>query len=162
MNLIDPSLPQAFNPDQKEEVSRRLAGPIVSIRSRRRLLEEKWLYCDAAYKAEVRPERRKFRSESFDYYIPVARRSTNRFVNRMVQMMLPSSDFFECYPGDEGNPQAGLQADSVRAYMSYLLRRRLKIRRLVAEISRSFCVFGRGIVKAGVMVTQQQVDYAGV
>jgi hypothetical protein len=162
MNLIDPSLPQPFNPEQKEEVSRRLAGPIVSIRSRRRLLEEKWLYCDAAYKAEVRPERKKFRSESFDYYIPVARRSTNRFVNRMVQMMLPSSDFFECYPGDEGNPQAGLRADAVRAYMSYILRRRLKIRRLVAEVSRSFCIFGRGIVKAGVMVSQQQVDYAGV
>src|SRR5262245_20732483 len=162
MNLIDPALPTEIGPDAKEEISRRLMGPIVSIRSRRRLLEERWLYCDAAYRAEVRPERKRFKSESFDYYIPVARRSANRFVNRMVQMLLPSSDFFECYPGDEASPQRGAQADSVRAYMSYLLRRRLRIRRLVGECCRSITVFGRGIVKAGIQVTRQTVQYAGV
>lgn len=162
MNLIDPALPSQLDPQAKEDLSRRLQGPIVSIRSRRRLLEEKWLYCDAAYRAEVRPERKRFRSESFDYYIPVARRSANRFVNRMVQMLLPSSDFFECYPGDEGDPNQGFKADAVRAYMSYLLRRRLRIRRLVGEACRSFTIFGRAIVKSGVTVTRQMVNYGGV
>lgn len=149
----DPLTSQAVH-----DLSAVLCPLIVDLRMRRKPINERWLLYHAAYAG--RHTRTFFNSEMFKHFIPAARRAVERFVIRATQMVVPSIDFFEVYPADEydtQNPNAGKEADSVRSYMSYLLRKRIKVYGTVRQLFRSWALYGRAIAKTGVEVINAQV-----
>ena len=158
-------MPQNTDPTESaaaRTLSDVLCPLVVDLRQRRQPINERWLLYHSAYSG--RHTRTFFNSEMFKHFIPAARRAVERFVVRAAQMVVPSIDFFEVYPADEydsQNPVAGKEADSVRSYMSYLLRKRIRVYSLVRQLFRSWAIYGRCIAKTGVEVINAQVKVAG-
>ncbi|KKM99175.1 hypothetical protein LCGC14_1150570, partial [marine sediment metagenome] len=75
-----------------------------------------------------------------------------RFVTRGTQMLLPSSEFFEVYPGDEMDDEAGKRAEATRAYLVYLFRKKIRTYSLVKQLLRCFLLYSRAVIKTGVRV----------
>lgn len=137
---------------QREALEQELAGRIPQIRSRRAWLTESWIRNHSAWRGTH--TRSFFHSDIFSHFIPAARRAVERFVIRGAQMLIPSSQFFEVFPADELNDDAGKQAESVLAFLLYLLRKRIKSYTLVKKLLRCFTLYGRCIVKPGVKLEQ--------
>lgn len=139
-----------------DEASRKygneLAPLITDLRSRRQVIEEQWLLSHAAWRGKH--TRSFFNSELFKHNIPASRRSVERYVIRVAQMLIPSGEFFEVYPGDEIGTPAGKEAESVRAYMSFLLNKRIKVYPLVRQLVRTYGLYGRAIIKTGIDVNE--------
>ncbi|KKK91109.1 hypothetical protein LCGC14_2716270, partial [marine sediment metagenome] len=91
-------------------------------------------------------------------FIPAARRVVERFVTRGTQMLLPSSEFFEVYPGDEMDDDAGKRAEATRAYLVYLFRKKMRTYSLVKQLLRCFLLYSRAIVKTGVRVERSGAE----
>jgi hypothetical protein len=149
---------QDLLPDQtgdaalREEIRTTYAPLIRSIEQRRRPLEEVWLRALAAWKAEhTRPG---FRGEWFNHYIPALRRAVERFVTRTVQMLFPSTAFFDVQPMSDSADEDGLatQAAAWQGYLTWLLTTRIRARSLVKQAVRCFLLFQRAIVKTGLDV----------
>lgn len=126
-------------------------GPLVTqLRLRRKVMEERWLLNHAAWLG--RHQRVMFKSEMFSHYIPVARRSVERHTIRAAQMLLPSNEFFEVYPGDEITPDSGKSAESVRAALYHVFTKRLKPYVTVRQLVRCYLNYSFAAVKTGVEV----------
>ena len=138
------------------EKARELAGdlePLVrDLLVRRMPLEERWLLFHGAYSG--RTYRTQFNSEMFRHFIPAARRAVERFTVRGAQMLVPSADFFEVYPGDLETTQtdADKEANAVRSWLRYILVKRLKSYVFARTCLRMWCLYGRVITKSAVDV----------
>lgn len=143
-------MPQDNDPKTKDtqELEQALVPLVMDLRARRKPLEERWLLYNAHYTG--RHTRTFFNSEMFRHFIPAARRAVERFVIRGTQMVIPSADFFEVYPGDEYGDQSGNEAEAVRCVMSWLVRKRIKSYPFVRQAFRSYACYGRAIVKTGI------------
>lgn len=130
-----------------------LFGPIiVDLRSRRKPYDETWLAIHSAYKGK--PTRAFFKSELFHHYLPQLRRSVEKFVIRCAQMLVPTPEFFEVFPGNESVPDEA--AEKVHAFFYYLFTRRIKVYNLARILARCYGLYGRCIVKSSV-ITQEAV-----
>lgn len=140
----------ALSPAKAKDLADAL-GPLVrDLRTRRRPIDERWLLFHAAY--EGRQTRSFFNSDMFKHFIPAARRSVERFVTRAAQMVVPSADFFEVYPGDIDAPEGDAQANSVRSWLRYVLVKRIKAYAFARTCFRMWCLYGRIVTKSGVEV----------
>ena len=139
--------------EQKDTLTSELAGKIPLYRSRREHLTNSWIQNHSAWRGVH--GRSFFKSDTFNHFIPAARRVLERFTIRCAQMLIPSSQFFEVYPGDGLDPEAGKQAESVLAYFLYIFRKRIKIYPLVKQLVRCYNLYGRAILKTGVKVEEE-------
>ncbi len=158
--------PQLPTPGRvKRDLAVRLGDQIREVRDRRKTREERWLRNHAAGVTAQSIGREQYRSDVFRHYIPVVRRSLERFTVRATRMLVPTPRFFEVFPGDDFDLAAGKRADCVRAYMEYLLLHRIMIRRLVSQLVRTFLLYEQAIVKTGVQLVNAPVvwgAYRGV
>ena len=139
-----------LSPAEKDTLLKTLEGHIPNIRDRRKTVTRRMELNHAAWRGTH--TRSFFKSDTFAHFIPAARRVVERFVTRGTQMLLPSSEFFEVYPGDELDDDAGKRAESTRAYLVYLFRKKLRTYSLVKQLLRCFLLYSRAIVKTGVRV----------
>jgi hypothetical protein len=139
--------------DPRDQASQ-LGALVMDLRSRRRTVESRWIDFHQAWRGIK--TRSFFKSEVFSTFIPYARRAIEKNVIKLCQMLLPSPEFFEVYPGAEYDDQAGKQAESVRAYMLYLFAKRIRIKSIVGQLGRSYYLYGRAVAKTGV-----RVEYVG-
>ena len=145
-----------LSPDKARELASELEPLVRDIQMRRLPLEEKWLAFHSAYTGRV--IRTQFNSEMFKHFIPAARRAVERFTIRGAQMVVPSTDFFEVYPG---NPETTVseedaEANSVRSWLRYVLIDRIKAYPFARTCFRMWCIYGRTITKTGVEVVQDE------
>src|SRR5262245_38522285 len=102
---------QTGNTNLQAELSTRLVALLKDVRDRRKPREQtQWLSNQAAWMAKS-IGREQYVSDTFKHYIPIGRRATERFVVRVTQTLLPSPRFFEVFPGNEYDLQAGKTAD---------------------------------------------------
>jgi len=127
-----------------------LAGRIPDIRNRRETITRKMQLNHAAWRGTH--TRTFFKSTTFAHFIPAARRVIERFVIRGAQMLIPSSEFFEVYPGDELDDQAGKKAAATQAYLLYITRKKIKMYSLIKQLLRSFLLYSRAILKTGIKI----------
>ncbi|KKL54295.1 hypothetical protein LCGC14_2266860, partial [marine sediment metagenome] len=139
-----------LSPKDKEELLKVLEGQVPAIRNRRETITRRMELNHAAWRGTH--TRSFFKSDTFAHFIPAARRVVERFVTRGTQMLLPSSEFFEVYPGDELDDEAGKRAESTRAYLVYLFRKKLRTYSLVKQLLRCFLLYSRAVVKTGVRI----------
>lgn len=161
----DPTPTQSTTGERAKAFARRLGNLIVDVRGRRLPLETEWLWNHAAWRGKRLEERAGYHSSTYNHYIAVARRAIERVTTRVVQMLLPAPIFFEVYPGSEYDLASGRGADAVRAYLTYLLMQRLKVRKFATQITRSLLIYQRAISKTTVQLldvpVMSQGDVAG-
>lgn len=131
---------------------------LVDLRSRRQPIEQRWLLNHSAWRGQH--TRAFFKSDLFNHYIPAARRAIERAVKRGAQMLVPSAEFFEVFPGDEYDDQSGENAESVRAFQMYVWTKRIKPYPMARQLLRSYFTYGRAIGKAGLEVVDAEVQTA--
>ena len=131
-------------------LAQQLGALVMDLRDRRRTIETEWLDFHMAWRGKK--TRSYFKSEVFSTFIPYARRAIEKNVIKLTQMLLPSPEFFEVYPGAEYDDGAGKQAESVRAFFLYLFAKRIRIKSLVSQLSRSYYLYGRAIAKSAPVV----------
>lgn len=139
-------------PDSKKGWGEWLAPLLSDIRSRRSTQETQWLLYHDSWRG-VRT-RSYFKSEMFNHFIPAARKAVEKYVTRGAQMLVPSPEFFEVYPGDEQSSPAGKQAESVLTFHRNLWSRKIKPYPLVRQLLRSYAIYSRAIVKSYVRVVR--------
>lgn len=145
-----PEATDRLSPTKARELSDALAPLITGLRSRRKTLDERWHLFHGAYSG--RSYRTMFNSDMFKHFIPAARRSIERFAVRGAQMVVPTADFFEVFPGDMDSPNGDAEANSVRSWLRYLLVKRIKAYPLARTLFRMWGIYGRVITKTGVEV----------
>ena len=150
---------QVQAPDPRDK-AQQLGALVKSLRSRRLPKEQEMLRGWNAWRGVK--TRSFFKSEIFDNFVPVARRAIEKNVIKATQMLMPSPDFFEVFPGNEMDAAAGDRAESVRAFFTYLLRKRIKTKALISQLMRTFYMYGRGIVKTGIVVEHNAAGLASV
>lgn len=151
-------LPNQLPPrDARKDLADRLGSLIRDVRDRRQTLEQRWLWNHAAWRGIRLEERQGYKNDTYQHYLPAARRAVERTVVRATQMLLPQPVFFEVYPGDEFDLNSGRSADAVRAYMTYLVTQRLNIRRTVQELVRSLLLYQRAITKTTVKLFGNEI-----
>jgi hypothetical protein len=94
----------------------------------------------------------------FNHFVPAGRKSVEKYVTRAAQMLVPSPEFFEVYPGNEYDDQAGRSAESVRAYHSFLWTKRIKPYPFVRQLLRSYAIYSRAIAKSYVRVVKDGAE----
>ncbi len=124
---------------------------VPSVRSRRRPLEEGWLYCHAAYRGV--PTRQFYLGGTSNHYVPAARREVERAVTRSVRQVMPSQEWFEIYPWAEADVEQGREAENMRAYLLYDLIKYVGARKWVTNMFRTHYLYGRAITKTTILVT---------
>lgn len=145
---------------QRRALADTLAPKLIEMRQRRRTIDDEDLNSYACWIAKR--TRFMYDSEHFKHYIPAGRRAVERNVIRATQMLYPSSEYFEVYPGDEISLAAGKQAESVRAYMVHLIETRFKMRRVITQLIRCLYLYKRAIVKNDISVIDvPNVRYGG-
>ena len=142
--------------DAHQQIAEKLAPRIMDIRNRRRPIDEEDLRTHAMHHA-VRG-RFFYNSDTFKHYIPMGRRAIERFVVRVVQSLIPNDQFFECYPGDETSIPAGREAAANGAFMHWLLTRKIGIRKVANQLTRSLLMYRRAVLKTSVEVTDGTVS----
>jgi hypothetical protein len=139
--------------DDDKTLVQELEGLIPNVRDRRKTVVEDWLRIHQAWKGTY--NRSFFHSEVFNHYVPYFRRSVERFTVRGAQMVLPTNEFFEVFPVDEGDDEAGKQAESVMQYLLYVMRTRIRMYSVVKQLYRTWALYGRSILKTGVKVVKE-------
>jgi hypothetical protein len=134
----------------RDVLTPRLTQLIVECRNRRQSVEQEWLDGHAAWSGKA--IKQQYKSDLFHYYVPQARRSIERTVSRMLKMLLPKPSFFEVIPANSFDPMASQQAAAVQAYLLYLNRKKVKIRRLTAQLARNLLMYSVSVVKTTVDV----------
>jgi len=128
-------------------------GPLLTdIRQRRTPQEQQWLLYHSAWRGKN--TRSFFRSDMFNHYIPAGRKSIEKYVTRAAQMLVPSPEFFEVYPGAEMDDRAGKAAESVRAFHTFLWTKKIKPYPFVRQLLRSYAIYSRAIAKSYVRVVR--------
>ena len=135
-----------------DEAAVKLAAILTQIKDRRKTLEQEWLNSLAAWKNKRVRSQYSSPDSRFQYRVPAMRRVIERSVVRSTQMLLPNPQFFEIYPGHEFDVANSQAANAVRAYMLFLLTRKIQTRRLLTQITRSLLLYSRAIVKTGVKI----------
>lgn len=136
--------------EEKDELTDMLSASVPNIRNRRKTITQAMQLKHDAWRGTH--TRSFFKSTTFGHFIPAARRVVERFVTRGTQMLIPSSEFFEVYPGDELDDDSGKRAESTRAYLLFLFRKKLRVYSLVKQLLRCFLLYSRAIVKTGVRI----------
>src|SRR3990167_5729432 len=88
----------------------------------------------------------------FSHFIPAARRALEKFTVRGAQMVVPSADFFEVFPGDIDGSEGDAEANSIRSWLRYVLVKRIKAYPFARTCFRMWGLYGRVIIKTGVEV----------
>lgn len=147
-----PEATTSLSPTKAKELAESLGPLVVDLRSRRKSIDERWLLFHSAYVG--RTTRVMFNSDMFKHFIPAARRAIERFTVRGAQMVVPSADFFEVYPGDEHTTDtvADKEANSIRSWLRYVLVKRIKAYVFARTCFRMWCIYGRVITKTGIEV----------
>lgn len=139
----------------KQQYADRMIPRIVEIRQRRRQIDEEDLRSHAMWKG-VRL-RFMYESDQFKHYLPMGRRAIEKLVIRVTQLLYPSSDYFEVYPGDEIDLQKGKEAAGVLGWMRFLLDKKIQIRKIIAQLVRSLLIFRRAILKTNITLIDAPV-----
>lgn len=126
-------------------------GPIiVQIRNRRQVsIEDQWLRAHHVWHGV---QSYTYYNSEFQHFVPAFRRSIERQVTRIVQQLIPSPQFFQVFPGNELDLQAGDRAQSNHRYMEWLLEHRVKVRRYVEQLARTFLLYTRCVSKTSVEI----------
>src|SRR3990167_10002555 len=88
----------------------------------------------------------------FSHFIPAARRALEKFTVRGAQMVVPSADFFEVFPGDIDGAEGDAEANSIRSWLRYVLVKRIKAYTFARTCFRMWGLYGRVVTKSGVEV----------
>lgn len=139
-----------LDPNNEKALVDALTGLLPVIRTRRQTIIEEWLQVHEAWKGKF--SRTFFKSEMFNHYIPYFRRSIERMTKRGAQMVLPTTEFFEVYPLDEFDDEAGKNTENVMQYMLWLVRKKLRMYSVVKQLFRTHALYGRAILRPGVRV----------
>ena len=143
----------------RSQLMDRLEPMITEVRRRRQPVEEKWLLNHACWRG-VRT-RFYFNSEHYQHYWPAARNAVEHSTTRIRQMLVPGNNAFEVYPGDVFDIASGQSADSISAFMEYLLFKRIHIKKLVGQLARCFYLYDRAITKSSVELDTWSEDSEG-
>lgn len=136
---------------------------IVSIRQRRISVEYQWLRAHAAWQS-LNTERRFIPTDSSKagYYLPVARRALERSIIRCVGINTPKMKWFET--GSVGSDD-DITMDNADKMMWYLLRKKMRTRSNINQLTRTMFMYGLAHLKTGIRVsngivwpTQRPVD----
>lgn len=141
------------DPAKMKELGDNLNSLAHRLRVRRLFQIEVWLKNYSAWRATY--TRSFYRSDTFNHYVPQFRRTIEKFVTNGAQILMPSNDFFEVFPLDVDDPESGKRAESVMSYLSYLLRKRVRMYPVVKQLLRTYALYGRSIVKTSVRVMSE-------
>jgi hypothetical protein len=136
--------------DDKERARRYLSELVPAIRERRKPKETEWLRNDKCWGARF--DRTYFGDSVAQNYIPAGRRAIEKFVARGRSMLVPSPQFFECYPLSEQDPVQGQEAEAAQLYVGHVTTNRIRIRSFVDQLLRSLLIFERAIAKVFVEI----------
>ena len=149
-----PDANKKLSPEKARELAGEFEPLVKDLLSRRLPLDERWLLFHSAYIG--RNIRTQFNSEMFKHTIPAARRAIEKFTVRGAQMVVPSADFFEVYPGDPDSVETSgdKEANAIRSWLRYLWVKRIKAYVFARTCFRMWGLYGRVITKSGVEVTK--------
>jgi hypothetical protein len=142
--LIAQQIAEQLERERREKVARTYGPMIRSLRDRRRPVEDEWMRNLDCWKAKHR--RQGYRSDHYNYYLPVGRQKVENFVKKGKQQLWPAPDAIEVYPADDRRPDLGEQAEAIKNYLTWRLWR-CRFRSQTEQILRSVCLYQRGIVK---------------
>lgn len=139
----------------KASLRRAYCDEIVAIRQRRRTVEQKMLVSRRQWfgdhLARVIPEGKSMQDL---YGIPAARRTEERFITRAVKILTPSVRWFEVSPASD------MPADKVAnvdQWMNYVLRKRIRTRPIVSQLTRCLLLYDFCVLKTSVQVLNGNV-----
>jgi len=139
----------------KQSLRRALCDQVVAIEQRRLVVEQKWLlsrrkwmglHWDARY---MSPE-----SGPGEYNIPEARRTEERTINRVVMLLTPSAKWYNVQPAGETSQE---RLSNIDNYMGYVLRKKIKTRSNISQLSRCAVLYGMAVMKTSVAMRNGQV-----
>lgn len=142
-----------FDLNDRKKLAEELAAIIPPIRSRRQPVLEKWLDIHAAW--QNNRTRSFIDGGTFKNKIPMLRRQIEKFAVRGAQMVLPSSEYFEVYPNNDEDDEAGKNAEAVLSYLLFLFRKKIRIYSIVKQLFRTYCLYQRAILKTGVKLVTE-------
>lgn len=137
------------------ELESSLINTIISIRARRRQIEEQWLRSHRAWQS-LGYDRRVTTSESSpnDYNIPFARRALERTVVRGVRMLTPNVKWHEVTPMGEVDDETLSNMDQ---FMWYVLRKKIRSKSNISQLVRCMALYGRCHLKTSIGMSNGQV-----
>ncbi|MGL5936912.1 MAG: hypothetical protein ACRCZI_14955 [Cetobacterium sp.] len=146
-------------PTQREDLAAQLRGDlteqIVDIRQRRRWIEEQWLRAHRVWMAQE-TDYSQFSSVigPKQYHIPFTRKAVERTITRAMKIAMPNVRWHEVTPlGDVSDEKLA----NVNAFMSYVLRKRIKSKTNISQLVRSLVLYNRCHLKTSVVVKNGQV-----
>ncbi len=148
-------MPIQHRDDLKTELADDLTEQIISVRERRRWIEEQWLRGHRAW-MNLGTEQRFHASDTSnaDYTLPVARRAIERTVVRGVKMLTPNVKWFEVSPiGDVDDKTLA----NIDAFMWYILRKKIKSKTNISQLIRCMVLYGRCHLRTSIAVKNGQV-----
>ena len=141
-------MPRTADPDIERELTADLINTTTNIRHRRRWVEEQWLRGWRAWNALGLTRRfRTADSSKNDYDIPTARRTAEKSIARGVKLLTPNVKWFEVAPIGEVDD---LKVANVDNFMWYVLRKRIRSKSLINQLTRSMYLYGRATIKTGI------------
>jgi hypothetical protein len=154
-HLSTQAVPIQQRDDLKSELADDLTERIISIRERRRWVEEQWLRGHRAWmNLGVEQRFRASDSSNADYTLPVARRAIERTVVRGVKMLTPNVKWFEVNAiGDVDDKRLA----NVDAFMWYILRKKIKSKTNISQLIRCMVLYGRCHLRTSITVRNGQV-----
>ena len=144
-------MPVTQENDLKRSLREAYTQTCCAVRDRRKLQEQKWLRSRRTWYGQ-HPEM-VYHSPTKTYQPPSGRRTTERSIVRCVKLLTPSVKWFEVMPlGDI--PQERLT--NIDAFMNYILRKKIKSRANISQLSRCMHLYGMPILKTSIMVRNNQ------
>ena len=138
----------------KQDVALALSTPLMSVRDRRRFVEQEWLKNYAAWQGWPNHQyTASLADDTIRYFIPAARRAVERMGSRIVKLLTPKTPWFETQPFDDASYD---NAEAVHAYMRYVSRRKIPFRRNLSALSRCLLLYNFAVLRTSV-----QMDAAG-
>jgi hypothetical protein len=139
----------------KQALSKAYCDEIIAIRMRRRMVEERMLISRrqwfGSHLARVIPEGKSV-AELYD--IPAARRTEERFITRAVKMLTPSVRWFEVAPAEDVPAE---KVSNVDQWMNYVLRKRIRTRPIVSQLTRCLMLYSFCVLKTSIQVLNGNV-----
>lgn len=142
-----------------EQADRSLLGSyfcdqLTAVRQRRRTVEQKWLNSRKSWMNHVEGNYIPSDSGVRRYNVPNARRVLERVVVRCVKLLTPSVKWFEVAPVGEFDQS---KLSNIDAFMSYVLRKRIKSRSIISQLVRCMVLYGRPVLKTFPVTVNNQV-----
>ena len=148
-------MPEQVPKDRQTELANHLADQVISIRNRRRWIEENWLRGHRVWQS-LGIERRYMSSDTSknDYDIPVARRAIERSIVRAIKLLTPNVKWHEVQA--IGNVSDD-QLSNMDNFMHYVLRKQIRAKSNISQLVRCMFLYGRCHLKTSIALKNGKV-----